>query len=352
MSEWAKFLSRRKSWMMMMASSLKPQAVSVEPRGACSLACQFCYVKKKTGLEVSVERVAEVMDANPSAKTLYVYGGDICDNEAWALALLAAAAARNVQVRASTGAARLTPLLAAAFNSHGVRLQVSLEPQEWGLRVDHLGRPAFSVAAGHGNLQRLNCPVRVNTVIPTSTIVPEVSLGRYLDSVGGLFGHFNWSASYSPEGSENGQLPEWWKRWLSDPLVGDRYDQKRPAQQFNPDMSSGAVMVNCGAASTPVVGPDGGVYSCHTKAVDMELSWRRDGGHAANVERWADMMDNPGCQACPARFACGGVCYLRSVGPHNPQCQFMVSTYEAWASTPAGRDSVAAAAKAREFWPA
>lgn len=351
MTEWDAFLRIRSARLKELATT-PPQAVTVEPRGACSLACKFCYVEKKTGTEVPVERVAQVLDDNPTAKILYVYGGDICDNHEWAARLLEATDKRKVEVRASTGAARLSEALAERLSLSRVRLQVSLEPKEWGLRVNSSGRHAFDIVAEHGNLAKLFTTVRVNTVIPTSTVVPEVPIREYLDRLNELFDGAPFTASYAPEGTDSGRLPDWWHRWIGDDLLGPDYVGKRPLSHFNPDLSLGAVMTPCGASQTPVVGPDGRLYSCHAKAADMDPAWLRDERHDANVERWGKMMDNEDCKACPAHYACGGICHIRPLGKSNPECQFMVSVFDAWSATSKGFEALEAAAAKRAFWQA
>lgn len=252
---------------------------------------------------------------------------------------------REIDFSVSTGANHLDDSMIEMFNAAAEKvqfnLQLSLEPEVWGLRITHGGEHIMSVLRRNETLRKLRY-FHVNTVIPTSYQVPRVGYVEYLEEIVNHKGDWNFSASFFPEANEDCErLPAFFDEWEAECMSvihsnPDRFLNKSlyfMAWEYLPFVRGSPYRYsNCDIAQSTAMGPDGEIYSCHEQAVDLDPNWKKGPGHEnlhkASVHKWSKMMDNPDCRSCPAHFVCGGVCYKHEVGKRNSQCQFWARAAE------------------------
>lgn len=228
----------------------------------------------------------------------------------------------------------------------GVRLslQVSMEPEEWGQRVDASGKHQNRLLS---NLQNKLRSVKVNYRVTIPVNVCSVSLQDFIVYVHKLTGSGNFTINYWHELSEDyneGVVNDWIQQSIF--LLEkdfEYYKDKVIFTMLQGDIGNmmkyyGVNYFNCNAGYASVsIGPDGRIYACHEKAIV------EDGGHiikdASNrFEITKKYMDDSfyqnECYNCRAKFFCGGICFVDQVG-RKSVCKMLVKVFNAflpWAS--------------------
>jgi radical SAM protein with 4Fe4S-binding SPASM domain len=301
----------------------KPNSLLLAIRGACAMGCTMCYVTNRSNKTLPVDVVDTWLSSNPQVKTVSVYGGDICDDYRYAENLFSTLHKHRVVIRATTGALNMNEAFVDLFNRYNVKLQLSLEPVQWGKRIDHTGKHIMDRLSSN-LLHKLTNPYNVNTALHLEEM--DGSYSDYIDSLANLRGCYDFTCTFNPVASENAQLPSYIDRWeresmdtLDYPCYMHKWLFRTPWLHFK-----GSAGEACGATNFVTLGPDGKEYSCHEKAVNLDGTWLRGDQHLKHVWEWSRQMINFDCIKCPAQLKCGGICYNHKVGNTNSTCQFWV----------------------------
>lgn len=320
-----------------------PVSLFIEPFRTCNLSCKYCYVKN-TSLNmqsntVQLNDIKNILDAYPSIQSVLVFGGDIFTNKEFFYKLLHLVSGKQLTI--STNGILLPVDAQEIALKEGVRLslQVSIEPEKWGQRVDasrkHQNRLLSNLQNKVGNL-------KVNYRVTISVNACRVSLYDFIEYVHKLTGSGNFTINYWHELSEDyneGVVNDWIQQSIF--LLEKDFEYYKDKVIFtmlqgvvgNLFKYSGVNYFNCNAGYASIsIGPDGRIYGCHEKAII------EDGKHIisdvsnrfAIVKKYMDTSFYANtCYDCRVKFFCGGICFVNPVS-RKSVCKMLPKVFDSF----------------------
>ena len=316
----------------------QPQALFIEPWRKCNLACTYCYAESGPGYKTRVDKgkLLSLLRRYRFSRTL-VFGGEPLLDPAFLMEV------RKAQDWDSFFLSTNGLLLEAKATKEllampKVSLQLSLEPAEWNYRVTVTGEKQFDLVRRQlASLRDRNPNLRV-TFPPDA---PHISVEKFVGDLADAIGSWKFGISYWPARAV--EPPPWLGKWMEETyeLVrrddGSKYKGKLPGYHMvdyfgeMEKSTSFFKFFNCNAALGAVaIGPDNKLHGCHENAVvegkDDIISTDHNGQvidetkRTALVDKWLAGMTDRVCGDCPARYLCGGICFI--LKPPNSVCAF------------------------------
>lgn len=314
-----------------------PKTLFVEPWRTCNLACTYCYAESGPGHHNKIDsrKLNTLANKYPFTQAM-VFGGEPL------LDIQFLSDLRNAKqwdsVFFSTNGLLLGEKAAQDWLAlPNVRFQISLEPGDWAYRVTANGERQFKLLESKLRLLRDRNP-EFRVTIPADA--SHFYLKQFITRLADALGSHKFSISYWPARTDKA-IP-WLDRWAQESyeLIQDdseeRYANKLPGHQiityFRETVKNKFRYYNCNAAHGSVaMGPDNDIHACHELAIiENKSDLVSTGGDSLGIDdskraaiayKWADGMKVATCGECPARYLCGGICFL--IGAPNSACSFI-----------------------------
>ena len=335
---WQLFLIERKMDAFRKSNSAV-RYLFIEPYRSCNLKCSYCYAKTQEDKRVDSNAVAKLIKANQFEEVL-IFGGEP----------FLSPKGNNGIVREVLDLLKEDTRLAISSNGINIdvteeiiektkknlSLQISVEPTQWGSRLDNAGRHQNDLLV-KGKFSEI--PVYFRVTIPTTAV--HVPLREVIAQIAEIKGNFNFNITYWAEnGNElNHELLE---KWIQESIVlFNSEERQKYANKLVWQWWTGRLInmfknkkrfeyANCNAAIESVaIGPDSSIYGCHEKAIVSDslhkITTVED--RMRLVKSYIDNSLLEECANCRIRYFCGSVCFVHE---HKGSCKFLQKTFEAF----------------------
>jgi radical SAM protein with 4Fe4S-binding SPASM domain len=305
-----------------------PKVLFIEPWRTCNLTCSYCYAKAGPSItkKVNYDDVTSLIGKYNFSRVLFFGGEPLLDKDF----------VKNIYYFkqwenfffSTNGILLNDETINQTIENANVSLQVSIEPPEWGKRVNNLGEKQFNLLRSARSLCRRS-KVQFRITIPTE--VPYVRLREIIDSIAQEIGSYDFGISYWPASGD--ELPEWFDLWVDESYQLIKSEESLKYRDkvlgyslidyFGEIQTEGFRFYNCNAAYGSVsIGPDGRLHGCHEKAIVEDKSdvisssedpLEIDKTRVTQLAYiWTNNMTNGECRVCQAKYFCGGVCFMRT----------------------------------------
>lgn len=326
--------------LIALKESLHPPSTFVlDPYRTCNLVCKYCYAGSGPQLHKRVrpETVDEIIERY-KFKSLMVFGGEPLIDESLITHLINKYPMEDYFF-STNGLLLNKQFIDKLVNKKGVHVQISLEPVAWKQRINIKGETQFDLLSKKFPLLGKIDHLHFRVTIPSD--VPYVPIREFIDYLISAVGRSDFSIFYWPVRGK--KLSRWLSSWVSESkelLLKDKlkYGNKIVSEEifqiFLKEVKTrGFRPYNCTAAYDSIsIGPDSRIHACHESGVlekSEDVISRSDDQSLIDENRklnWiyqqANNMYNRECRDCPAKFLCGGICFLESDKPQST-CKFI-----------------------------
>lgn len=333
---WLLYLGFRKL-KALSESRMPPKTLLVEPWRTCNLSCTYCYahVKSEFSGKLDLSFLSNIIKKY-NFSSILIFGGEPLIDKEFINSILKFEPEIPVSI-STNGILMDKKFISDIVNYPNVNVHVSLEPQEWGARVDKAGHRQLDIL--HKKIEGFELPkFSFRVVIPAKSSYLPIT--EFIDRLAQEIGSYNFSLSYWPENGT--KLPDWISRWIKESFDAltkpdaEKYNGKLLADSlmnyFLDVSENGFRFSNCDATHGSVsIGPDNKLHVCHENAVverEYDIISSENSPIQIDVNKstdiaykWANNQNNAVCEACEAKFVCGGICYLNTL--HTSACSFL-----------------------------